>query len=340
MSERPGDAESEARAVRTLQDFVERLGVTSRRKHDTSGLDAAAVEVLKCFSGRDVEALLLKGPALAQLLYRPGEERIYVDVDLLVAPRDRTKARHALAELGYRNISETLGIDDIGGVVHEESWFGSGPGADRDLLIELHLSLAGARAQPEAVWDALVPRRRTWIELHGHEVPVLDPEGLAMHLATHAAQHGPRYAKGLHELALGLERWPFEVWERAAALAREIDAVAAFAGGLRLSPVGSELSRTLGLAPDDRLDWEIRHADTRPRGTFHLEALVGTPGLLPRVAIIRRALLPSRQWIAWQYAWARSGRWRLWLAYAAHWARAPRWAIRAWRFRRRAERAR
>ena len=46
-----------------------------------------------------------------------------------------------------------------------------------------------------------------------------------MHLAIHAAQHGPSYAKEeLHELALGLERWPFEVWQRAAALAREVDA--------------------------------------------------------------------------------------------------------------------
>ena len=160
-----------------------------------------------------------------------------------------------------------------------------------------------------------------------------------MHLAIHAAQHGPSYAKGLHELALGLERWPFEVWQRAAALAREVDAAETFAAGLRLSPAGGELSSALGLPSNRGVDWEVRHTNARPRGTFHLEALMETRGLIPRLAVMRRALLPSRQWIVWQYPWARSaGRWRLWLAYAAHLARAPGWALRAWWFRRRAQR--
>jgi hypothetical protein len=60
-----------------------------------------------------------------------------------------------------------------------------------------------------------------------------------MGLALHAAQHGPKYVKGLAELALGLERWPTEVWEAAAQLAARTGAMEAFAAGLRLVPEGA-----------------------------------------------------------------------------------------------------
>ena len=58
-----------------------------------------------------------------------------------------------------------------------------------------------------------------------------------MHLATHAAQHGPAYPKHVDELALALERWPADVWDSAALLAQEIDATKAFAAGLRFAKV-------------------------------------------------------------------------------------------------------
>ena len=70
-----------------------------------------------------------------------------------------------------------------------------------------------------------------------------------------------------------------------------------------------------------------------------LEALAEAGGLGDRLAILRRALLPSRAWIMHEHAWARTGRLRLIAAYAWHLARAPAWAARAWRFRRRARRA-
>ena len=147
------------------------------------------------------------------------------------------------------------------------------------------------------------------------------------------------YGRGQQELALALERWPLRVWEEAAGVAAEIDAVDAFAAGLRLLPRGAELAKALGLPATDQLDWEIRHVASRPRGTFHLQALADKRGLLGRAEVLRHALLPSRAWIAREYPWARRGGARLVLGYVVHLMRAPAWAVRAWRFRRRSRRA-
>ena len=334
----PGDVEPVGRAHRNLEKFVERVAAPGDLTDQTAALDRAAVEAFDAFEMDGIEALLLKGPALSRLLYTAGEHRSYSDVDLLVAPRNLERARGALARLGYRNASEALGIDDVGGVVHEETWAGPAQGAEHELLIELHLRLAGAEAPPETAWDALAARR-THIELGGRHLAVLDREGQAMHLATHVAQHGPRYAKGIAELGLALERWPLEVWRGSAALARQLEATEAFAAGLRLVPAGAALAQRLGLPATDRLDWEIEVADSRPRGSFHLQALLQTRSLPARVGLLRRALLPSRQWIAWQHPWARHGGPRLILAYAVHLMRAPAWALRAWRFWRRSRRS-
>ena len=56
--------------------------------------------------------------------------------------------------------------------------------------------------------------------------------------------------------------------------------------------------------------------------------------------MVRRSLLPTSKWIAWQYPWASDHGVRLIGGYIIHLVRMPVWAGRAWRFRRRAQRAR
>ena len=302
----------------------------------TAQVDAATAEVLAAFEAAGVDSLLLKGPALTALLYRTGEHRSYADTDLLVAPGKLDAAEKALATLGYTNASSLTGVDDVGGVVHGHTWIRT-PSAGES-MIDLHHWLAGAAAPPAAAWDALAARR-TWIEVGGRRAAVLDRPGQAMHLAMHAAQHGDAYERQLGELALALERWPADVWDSAAELAGEIGATPAFAAGLRLLPRGAAEARRLGLPSTAELDWKIRHRATRPRGTFHVEALAEADGLGERLRILRRALLPSRAWIMREHPWAREGGLRLIAAYAGQLARAPAWAARAWRFRRAARRA-
>ena len=136
--------------------------------------------------------------------------------------------------LGYKHGEEIFGIDDVGEILHAETWSRRvevGPGGP--LLIDLHWRLPGCEAPADAAWEALAPRRAS-IELNGREAAVLDREALALHLATHAAQHGPDDLKAIADLTRGLERWPLEVWRSAASLAAELEATPTFAAGLRL----------------------------------------------------------------------------------------------------------
>jgi hypothetical protein len=255
-----------------------------------------------------------------------------------VAPRQLEAAEEVLTGLGYENSSPAKVLDDIGGVVHAHTWIRATQGGKDHPMIDLHHWLPGARATPAAAWEAL-EARRIWIEVGGRQAPVLDRAGQAMHLAMHATQHGLAFSKHVDELALALERWPPGVWDSAASLAREIDATEAFAAGLRMLPEGAAVAARLDLRSTAELDWRIRHRHERPRGTFHMQALKDAHGASERLRILRRSLLPSRLWITTQHPWARAGGMRVIAAYGAHLARTPRWAVRAWLFRRRAQRA-
>jgi hypothetical protein len=58
--------------------------------------------MLDALAACGVEALPLKGPALAVQVYGDAKLRSFVDLDLLVRPRDARRAGEALASLGYR----------------------------------------------------------------------------------------------------------------------------------------------------------------------------------------------------------------------------------------------
>lgn len=322
------DPQAAAR-LRALREFAGRAKTPSLAQI----VDASSAEVMARFERSDVPFLLLKGPALAHFLYRPDELRPYLDVDLLVAPGHRDRAGATLAELGYQNITEQAGVDEFTGALHAETWKST-----TLMPVDLHWRLAGCEASPEEAWPHLLAGHQT-VEVGGFAAPVLDRPGLALHLATHAAQHGPGDAKAIGDLVRGIERWPNEVWEAAGRLAAAVDGTEAFAAGLRLCPQGAELARALNLPPSAELSWAIENRRSRPRGTFHLEALRRASGPREAIAVVRRSLLPSPVWIVRAYPWASGGRARLLAGYAAHLLRAPAWAARAWRYRRRAERA-
>jgi hypothetical protein len=327
-----GNATWEAHASRALEEYVARSRTIARR----SRLDAAALEALDGLHTAGIDALLLKGPALARALYRPDEHRGYFDVDLLVAPADLGAAGAVLARLGYTNVSEKRGIDDLAGILHAQLWSRLDPGFG-NVSIDLHWRLAGCDVPPQTAWTALSANRAA-VNLGGRSVATLGSPGLAFHLALHAAQHGPDDLQAVGDLDRGLSRLPPEVWKEAAQLAPELRATEAFAAGLRLLPAGVALADDLRLPWAEALLWQIAHRDARPRGTFHLQALTDAKSLRERALVVRRSLLPTRAWIVWEQSWAAPGGLRLVAAYALHIARAPVWVARAWRFRRQAGR--
>jgi hypothetical protein len=303
---------------------------------ETARLARATAEVLTALEAAAVDVLLLKGPALAALLYPAGEHRSYSDIDLMVAPGDRDVTERVLTDLTFGNADSETGVDDVGHVVHAHTWHRADP--DGYTMVDLHHWLSGAEAPAAQAWEHLLAHR-TWIDVAGRRAAVLDREGQAMHLALHASQHAAFAERLLYELDLALRRWPHEVWDAAADLAAAIDATRAFAAGLRLVPRGAAEAVRLQLPSTDEEDWAIKNRAARPRGTFHVQAWTEARTVPERLAILRLALFPSRAWIVRHDPTARDSTLRLIVAYARHLARAPAWAARAWVFERRARRA-
>jgi hypothetical protein len=315
------------------EDFVRRAALVTRREK----LDAATVEAFSAFRRSGVDAILLKGAALAGALYRLGEPRGYFDIDVLVGPAQHAKAEAILTELGYRSFSEVRGVNDIGRALHADIWLGAMVGFHRGfagVMIDLHRRLEGCRAPDALVWEALSGDRSS-VEVAGTAVPTLGLPGMALSVALHVAQHGPGDAKAVGDLSRAVERWPLEVWREAASLAQDVGGEESFAAGLRLLPVGTELADELGLGSAERVLWDLANRDLRPRGTFHLEALTSSRSAREKLDVGRRALLPTRAWIRWEMPWATRSGVHLALAYVLHVVRTPVWGVRAIRYSRR-----
>src|SRR5215208_7748252 len=99
-----------------LDDFVARARGLDRQVE----LESAAVAALSALGSAGVDALLLKGPALARRLYAEGEARGYADIDLLVPRGELASAQEALTKLGYVWAHEVLGIDDVADIEHSQ----------------------------------------------------------------------------------------------------------------------------------------------------------------------------------------------------------------------------
>ena len=319
-----------------LDDFVAR----ARRLCKTELLDRAAIAALAALKSAGVEAMLLKGPALARRLYADDEVRSYSDVDLLIPRRSLVTAREVLRELGYANADEIYGVDDVAGILHSEIWSRPGERAIRSgpIMIDLHWRLDGCEASDEVLWEALSAGRGS-IEVRGEDAAVLGDEALALHVALHAAQHGTSDTKAMGDLTRAVERWPVDLWRQAAQLAETVHGIPALAAGLRLVPAGSRLANELGLPETPELHWKIHTREERPRGTFHVEAWREARGFRQRANVLRRSLFPTRRWIRFYLPWATRGRAWMVLAYAWHILRAPLWAARAGRYLAKARRA-
>jgi hypothetical protein len=282
----------------------------------TISVDLATAAVARRLTQAGIRYILLKGPALATLLYGDGAFRPYVDVDLLVAPADVARAEDVLGELGFEQL-----VDDaqLGGHrrLHAHEWRrADGPSVD------LHRTLPGARADPATVAAVLATQTRT-IAVAGEDVEVLAPSGVALQVALHAAHHGPLGPKALDDLERAVQRIPLETWGEAAALAERIDATPALAAGLRLKPAGAAIADRLSLPYGGPVDVALR-ADGAPPLAVGIDWLLQTPGSRAKLALVTRTAVPPPGALRLWRPLARRGAPGLAAAYLSH----PFWLAR------------
>jgi hypothetical protein len=274
----------------------------------TLAVDDQTARVMTALAAAGIDALLLKGPAVARRLYGPGEARSYGDTDVLVAPQALAAARSTLRELGYEPIYAEPTADLIGH--HGSHW--RRPGSV--LEVDLHHTLTGVRADPAELWRAL-REHATTLEIQGMDVRVPNAAALALHVALHAAQHGVARETPRRDLAHALRRLPRADWNEAAALAARLDAVDAFGVGLRLSPEGAALASELGL-PRNRSRNAALRVMAAPSVTLGADRLAATPGLRHKGCLLLRWTFPPPDFMRSWSALARRRRGGLALAYA------------------------
>jgi hypothetical protein len=249
--------------------------------------DALTAEVLEQFAAAGLPAVLLRGAAIVDWLYSPST-RTYTDVDLLVHPRDVGRAESILAGAGF-GLLPLPPRDE-----HARTWVrGGGPALD------LHTTLYGIAADPADVWRAVTRSARTLV-VGGRETAVPSTTTLAFEVALHASQHGRQLAHPLDDLARALERAPLQIWEAAAALAAELDAVPAFAAGLRSIAAGAAIADQLDL-PETRSPEMVLRSDNPPDMALGLDWLATRPGVSAKFRFLFAKVFPSP---AFMRAWS------------------------------------
>lgn len=255
-------------------------------------IDRMIVEVFDAFAGASIEAILLKGPAIAGWLYAEGEIRAYGDGDFLVARANWEAASAVLRELGFQ--------EDIARLEHPNlESFASYPwGRQSDGVgvqsIDMHATLAGIGANFPQVWSVLSSGTAE-IAIAGRRVSILGEPARATHIALHAAHH--HKGKPMLDLERALERLGDELWREAAEVARSLEATAAFATGLRLTPSGSALARRLGVHEAHSVAATLKVANVPL--SEGLEQLTTTPGVRAKLALTWSELVPTPDFLRW-----------------------------------------
>jgi Uncharacterised nucleotidyltransferase len=268
-------------------------------------LDRQSAQLARELEEAGIPAILLKGPALAQWLYRGRAVRTYGDTDLLVPPDRWELAMATLRRLGFE--------DGLGSMAHPRmESITSHPWARGDQDVDLHCTLWGIQAAPERAWEVLSERSEP-MNVGGRRLSVLAPAARAMHIALHAAQHGYDEGKPVIDLEVALEVLPEELWAEAAEVAAELDALGGFAIGLRILPAGRALAERLGVDRETSVDALLRVAHVPLAQGF--EELATAPGLRSKLAVIRGELAPTADFMRWWSPLARRGRVGLAAAY-------------------------
>jgi len=268
-------------------------------------LDGLTAQLVGELEAVGVPAIVLKGPAIATWLYRDRGVRAYGDADLLVPPDGWERATETLRRLGFE--------DGLGPMAHPRmESITSHPWGREDQDVDLHCTLWGIGVDPARTWEVLSARTMP-LKVGGRELRVLAPAPRAMHVALHVAQHGYADGKPMRDLEAALELLSDELWAEAAKVAAELDALAGFATGLRLSPEGLALAERLGIASEASVDSLLRVAHVPLAQGF--EELATTPGLRGKLSILRGELLPTPEFMRWWSPLARRGRLGLAAAY-------------------------
>jgi hypothetical protein len=165
---------------------------TVREARTTAESLATALEsLLQDFVEHGIEALPLKGPALALTLYGDAALRQSTDLDLLVRRNDFPRAEALLLSQGFTG---------LGALSEHDRRFLHG-----ELLVELHFELASPRFFPFDI-DGIWSRSRS-SDFRGKPARAMSEGDLALYLCAHGLKHGFSRLIWILDIARALRGW-------------------------------------------------------------------------------------------------------------------------------------
>lgn len=185
-------------------------------------LSSRLIEIVDALAGAGIEAIALKGPAVATTLYPSPTLREYGDLDVLVRAADVTRATEVVEDLGFAPWrSVTGGQEDLLPLVEYSRTF-TRPADDLDLDLHWDLARSFFRGRVEAaeLWEDTRP-----FDLHGRKILGLGPNMMLFSLCVHGAKHGPfpwPRLKWICDVAGFVRQSEGFDWSEALARAREI----------------------------------------------------------------------------------------------------------------------
>jgi hypothetical protein len=266
-------------------------------------LDSVTASVVNAWRAHGIESILIKGPTVAEWLYRDDRVRGYGDSDLFVGPADIPAAFAVLRDLEFVRY-EPPGAPPS---KHTTNWRRNRDDAE----VDLHHALFGAWVPPGRQWEVLRADYTEPMRVGGTTVCAPTAPARALLVALHAAQHREHgVEKPLEDLRRAIAIDDHEMWEQAAALADELDAVRHLADGLALDPDGKQLALTLR-GPGAYL----RAPAFARSGVVWIERVAGAESGRSRLRVVRDAIFPRPNTLRRWMPLARRGRRGLVAAY-------------------------
>jgi hypothetical protein len=258
------------------------------------------ISILGSLEAAGAPGVIWKGPALAYTLYPSPELRTFSDLDIILRPEDRHRARNVLNERGYRASSESF--------LNEDELFGKGShdatlwNPETRISVDLHWGLVPRYRAPVADFRLLWSRSTKFTVL-GSELRVLEPGIHLLALCAHGAKHGPfpwPALKWITDVEAYLRTYPPEWWGPVLQQARKEGCLRMLLLGLALAEdvLGAPLPRAVSVALDRQ---------SRARGLV--------PGIRRRILNPQGASFPLGERVAFDLAVRE--RWRDRMAYRA-----------------------
>jgi len=263
---------------------------------------AELYRILERFAAQGIGVMVTKGPVLAQRCYGFSFSRQYTDLDFVLRDADVLRATETLISLGYDAKVPPSAIR-AGRPAGEYAF----TQLASKLLVELHTEKT-FRYYPQLLSVDELLTRKTNVRLGEQEVPALSVEDELLLISIHGAKHFWERLLWIADVAALITHEPID-WDRAATIAREVDAQRMLrlalllakdvAGATLLAPIQIDAESDAGAVHMARqIAARLPHADNQPmsllsRAFFRVKMRGGGfPGL---TYLLRLSLSPTEE---------------------------------------------